>query len=229
MEEIIQLFIRSFEDASFSSSERKAIRQLIENYHPDRQQRDLLRSRIFDIARTRFASHSDLAVFNWLEIANKSLLDKTPNFTYIPSEVYFSPGEACLEAILHFLNTAHSSLCLCVFTISDDRITRAILHAHQRGIRIRLLTDNEKLYDDGSDIRQLARAGIPVRVDQTSNHMHHKFAIADDRRVLTGSYNWTRSAALYNHENIVLMEEPKVIQAYINEFTQLWAEMVPFR
>jgi phosphatidylserine/phosphatidylglycerophosphate/cardiolipin synthase-like enzyme len=229
MEEIIQLFIRSFEDASFSSSERKAVRQLIEGYHPDRPQRDLLRSRIFDIARTRFPSHTDLAVFNWLEIANKTLLDKSSDFSHAPSKVYFSPGEDCLDAILHLLNTALRSLCLCVFTISDDRITRAIIQAHQRKVKIRLLTDNEKLYDDGSDIRQLSQTGIPVRVDQTSNHMHHKFAIADDGRVLTGSYNWTRSATLYNHENIVLIEEPKVVQAYTQEFARLWEEMVPFR
>ena len=228
MEEIIQLFIRSFEDASFSSSERKAVRQLIEGYHPDRSQRDLLRSRIFDIARTRFSSHTDLAAFNWLEIANKTLLEKSADFSHIPSKIYFSPGEDCLTAILHLLDTAHTTLCLCVFTISDDRITRAIIHAHQRGVKVQLLTDNEKLYDDGSDIRQLSRTGIPVRVDQTCNHMHHKFAIADNCRVLTGSYNWTRSAALYNHENIVLMEEPKVIQAYAKEFAQLWEEMVPF-
>ncbi|MGV3539320.1 MAG: phospholipase D-like domain-containing protein, partial [Rufibacter sp.] len=108
------------------------------------------------------------------------------------SHVYFSPGDDCLNAILRFIRSAKSSLKICVFTISDDRITRAIVEAYQNGVEILLLTDNEKLFDKGSDIRELAQEGLEIRVDNTSNHMHHKFAIADNRNVLTGSYNWTR-------------------------------------
>ncbi|MBC7919560.1 MAG: endonuclease [Ferruginibacter sp.] len=145
-----------------------------------------------------------------------------------PTEVFFSPGEDCLGAILGLLHSASASLHLCVFTVSDDRITRAILGAKRRGVEVRLLTDNEKLYDDGSDIRQLARAGIAVRVDNTPNHMHHKFAVADRRTLLTGSYNWTRSAALYNHENILVTAEPRVVAAYAEQFATLWEAMTPF-
>jgi cardiolipin hydrolase len=225
MEEIIQLFVRSFEDSTFSSSERQAMRQLIEAYNPDRQKRDLLRSRIFDIARLRFPNHPEAAVFNWLEVANKTLLEKS---TTPLSEVYFSPGDECLNAIIHLLNTAQATLWLCVFTISDDRITKAILHAKQRGVVIRIITDNEKLYDEGSDIRQLAKAGIDIRVDNSPNHMHHKFALADQQRVLTGSYNWTRSAAMYNHENILVTEDLPVVLAYQRQFAKLWEEMITF-
>ncbi len=226
MEEIIQLFIRSFEDTTFTSAERKAVRQLIEAYNPDRAKRDLLRSRIFEIVRTRLPHHPELAALDWLEAANKTLLDRDAAG---PSDkVYFSPGDACLHAIQEMISYAIHSLHLCVFTISDDRITRAILAAHGRGVQVRIVTDNEKLYDEGSDIREFARAGIAVRVDNTPNHMHHKFALADGKTVLTGSYNWTRSAALYNHENILISADKAVVAAYQQEFTALWAEMTPF-
>ncbi|WP_205499913.1 phospholipase D-like domain-containing protein [Rufibacter psychrotolerans] len=141
---------------------------------------------------------------------------------------YFSPGEACLQAILQSIQAATSSLKICVFTISDDRITRAILAAHAKGISIQLVTDNEKLYDKGSDIRQLAQAGVQVKVDASSNHMHHKFAIIDHHYVLTGSYNWTRSAALYNHENVLVTADRQVVRGYTTEFNQLWEKMVWF-
>src|SRR5687768_14672455 len=126
---------------------------------------------------------------------------KTPS---VVNHAFFSPGDACLNAILSAIAAAGSSLQICVFTISDDRIAQAILRAHRRGIQVRILTDNEKLFDQGSDIRQLAAAGIPVRVDETPNHMHHKFALLDNQTLLTGSYNWTRSAARYNHENLIV-------------------------
>ncbi|ALI99976.1 phospholipase D-like domain-containing protein [Rufibacter tibetensis] len=145
------------------------------------------------------------------------------------NEVYFSPGEACLNAILESIGAATSSLKICVFTISDDRITNAILAAHRKGIKIQLLTDNEKLFDKGSDIRQLVKAGIKVKVDNTANHMHHKFVVVDQTHVLTGSYNWTRSAALYNHENVVVISDAHVVAGFVKEFTRLWDEMSFFK
>ncbi|MFB9864585.1 phospholipase D-like domain-containing protein [Rufibacter immobilis] len=147
----------------------------------------------------------------------------------LPCGAYFSPGDTCLHAILQSLQAARKSLKICVFTISDDRITAEILAAHRRGVNIQLLTDNEKLFDKGSDIKQLAHAGIPVKIDNTANHMHHKFAIIDQKYVLTGSYNWTRSAALYNHENVLVTADSKVVAGYCKEFNRLWQEMTVFR
>ena len=80
----------------------------------------------------------------------------------------------------------------------------------------------------GSDIDELARAGIAVKMDITPNHMHHKFMIADQRTLITGSYNWTLSAAKYNHENILVTSEAGVIKSFANEFEQLWNVMQAF-
>jgi mitochondrial cardiolipin hydrolase len=145
------------------------------------------------------------------------------------SQACFSPGDACLKAILSGIHSVRFSLNICVFTISDDRITQAILQAHRRGIAVRILTDNEKRFDKGSDIQDLLAAGIPVRVDETPNHMHHKFAILDNQTLLTGSYNWTRSAARYNHENMILTDQKNLVQDFCREFDRLWQELVPLQ
>lgn len=142
---------------------------------------------------------------------------------------YFSPGDTCLNAILSAINNTKHGLHICVFTISDDRITRAILQAHRRGVKVKVLTDNEKLLDKGSDIKELALADIPVRIDNTPNHMHHKFAILDNKTVLTGSYNWTRSAALYNHENLIISDDKTLVKDFSQEFDRLWAAMVSYK
>ncbi len=42
-----------------------------------------------------------------------------------------------------------------------------------------------------------------------SGHMHHKFALFDGGRLLTGSYNWTRGAAETNYENVIDTTDPK--------------------
>jgi mitochondrial cardiolipin hydrolase len=58
--------------------------------------------------------------------------------------------------------------------------------------------------------------------------MHHKFAIIDSRLVLTGSYNWTRSAAEYNHENLLVTNSKQAIGQFEKEFNRLWTELEPY-
>ena len=82
--------------------------------------------------------------------------------------------------------------------------------------------------DSGSDIKSLSNEGIPVKVDNTPNHMHHKFMVKDAETVLTGSYNWTRSAALYNHENIITIYDDSLADTYLDAFDALWDECIPF-
>ena len=142
--------------------------------------------------------------------------------------MHFSPGDACLHAIVQQIAAAQTTLDICVFTISDDRIADAIVACHRSRVRVRIVTDNEKVADLGSDIERFAKAGIAVKVDRTEAHMHHKFAVIDGKAVLTGSYNWTRSAALYNEENLLVTADVQAVDAYRRAFETLWARMTPF-
>jgi phosphatidylserine/phosphatidylglycerophosphate/cardiolipin synthase-like enzyme len=62
----------------------------------------------------------------------------------------------------------------CVFTITDNRVAEVMEDLHARGIKVRLITDNDTAYADGSDIKRLFKAGIPVKVDKSPHHMHNK-------------------------------------------------------
>jgi cardiolipin hydrolase len=111
-----------------------------------------------------------------------------------------------------------------VFTITDDRIASAILDAHRRGVAVRVVSDNDKAGDQGSDIERLLAAGIPVRLDRTEYHMHHKFAVFDNERLLTGSFNWTRGATDFNEENLIVTDDPRVVRPFAARFEKLWAK-----
>jgi phosphatidylserine/phosphatidylglycerophosphate/cardiolipin synthase-like enzyme len=52
--------------------------------------------------------------------------------------------------------------------------------------------------------------------------MHHKFAVVDRQTVLTGSYNWTMESEDENHENLIIMRETDLVEAYLREFDVLW-------
>jgi phosphatidylserine/phosphatidylglycerophosphate/cardiolipin synthase-like enzyme len=229
VEQLLESFQQTLENHVFSSGEKQALRQLLDEAGLTEEEKAFLRNRLFDLARmyTRQCSESRrvLNTLDWLESATKTLYRPGPKLT---QEAFFSPTDDCVNVIIGYLRTARSTLRLCVFTITDDRITQQILQCHQNGIAIHVLSDNEKAFNPGSDIQILAQAGIAVRIDATSNHMHHKFALIDDEVLLTGSYNWTRSAAHFNHENILVTNDATVVNRYLECFQNLWPDMKPF-
>ena len=64
--------------------------------------------------------------------------------------------------------------------------------------------------------------GICVRCDSSAVHMHHKFALVDRRRLVTGSLNWTLQAVQKNKENVMVTEEPRLVTPFVQEFQRLW-------
>ena len=112
---------------------------------------------------------------------------------------------------------------ICVYTISDDQLSEEVLACHQRGIAVRVITDNEKQFDEGSDIQWLRDKGVPLSIDAGPFHMHRKFALFDGRLLLNGSFNWTRSATTSNEENLLVIDHPQLVAAYGREFDALWA------
>ena len=130
-----------------------------------------------------------------------------------------------MRTIVGKLNQARRQADICVFTITDNRITKAIEATHDRGVAVRVISDNDKSEDRGSDIERMERHGIAVRVDRTRHHMHHKYAVFDGRCAITGSYNWTRSAAEHNEENLIVTTDHRAVRAFSAKFAELWIEL----
>lgn len=223
--EFEEILARTLDDGRLSRSERKAIQARLETDGADEQLRSQLRAMAFDKARDVMRDSRDGAVVEWLEDMVKSLLPPGDPRPVPAPEAYFSPGDGCRERVVSLLGACRDRVDVCVFTITDDRITDALVEAHRRGVRVRVITDNEKALDLGSDIDRLERAGIPVRVDHTPDHMHHKFAVFDGQRLVTGSYNWTRSASAANWENIIVLGEPPLIARFQEVFETLWTRL----
>jgi phosphatidylserine/phosphatidylglycerophosphate/cardiolipin synthase-like enzyme len=224
MDDAIQLLQASLDDEVFSKSERKSFKALLATHQYDVHQLAFLRSQVYELAQARVNKDNYNIVLEWVKNATGALVVDPVS----DSDVFFSPGDACRQVINTQINNAIRQLHICVFTISDDTITDALITAHQRGVAVRIITDNDKSLDEGSDIEQLASEGLEVRMDTSPNHMHHKFMVADGRSLLTGSYNWTRSAARFNHENVLLTTDAGVIKSYLKEFEKLWKIMTPY-
>jgi phosphatidylserine/phosphatidylglycerophosphate/cardiolipin synthase-like enzyme len=224
MEELIEYLRKSIADEIFSKNEKRDFKTLLSQHILDEHQLTFLRSQIYAMANEHINANNYSFILEWIKTGISALTIPAPS----TADAFFSPGDACRNVIIQQISSANSHLQICVFTISDDSITKSLLAAHQKGVHIKIITDNDKSLDVGSDIEQLAKAGIFVRMDTTPNHMHHKFMVADKGALITGSYNWTLSAARYNHENILITREPGIIKTFSRQFEQLWEVMEPY-
>ena len=144
--------------------------------------------------------------------------------TVSPAEVHFSPNGGVRQHLLDAIRNSRQRIDVAVYQITSTELARALVAAKDRGVRVRVLTDQEKAQTHGPAMRIFLAAGLSVRtlgvLEQSL--MHHKFAIFDSRVVATGSYNWTQTAERANYENLVLLDDPETVVRFTEEFQRLW-------
>jgi len=159
----------------------------------------------------------------FVHVLERALLVPKPRVNY----ALFFPSEKSLEKLLSLLHSATTSLDVCVYSLTDDRISDTILQAHHRGVAVRLITDDEASKELGADAVRLSQSGVPVRMDNSPSLMHNKFCIINKTILITGSFNWTRSASSKNNENVCVVDNQELISYYANEFERLWSTFGP--
>lgn len=225
MKELEKTLRKTFEDYRLSKDEKYAFRDLLQAYRDDVDILSFVRNTAFDMAGEHMRKQQtfDANAYRWLEHIIKSI-DSTRASSTVgkASEAYFSPGTDCKDRIISLIDAAEKDIGVCVFTISDNDISHSLHRAHERGIPVRIITDNDKANDTGSDVEFLARKGLKVVKDRTRNHMHHKFCLVDQTYLINGSFNWTRSASKHNDENITILFDPELIEKFSRKFEEMW-------
>ncbi|WP_163997934.1 phospholipase D-like domain-containing protein [Pyxidicoccus caerfyrddinensis] len=219
--EVDAILASIIDDRRLTPTERQALQAVLVERRAGEALLAVFRTRAFALARASVKEPRSREVISWLE-EMVDALHAPRSVEASRMEAHFTPGDGPLNAIIQQIQRARGSIEVCVYTVTDDRITRALLEAHGRGVRVRVIGDNDKALDVGSDMERLGAAGVPVRLDRSEAHMHHKFAVFDRLRLITGSYNWTRSAAEHNHENVLVCDDARLVQPFSRAFDALW-------
>jgi len=123
------------------------------------------------------------------------------------------------------INNVQATLDIAAYEFNNVVLTRAVLDAKQRGIRVRMVTDNDAgLGESDTTVNQLISAGIPVVNDARSALMHDKFMILDSTIVWTGSWNYTINGTYRNNNNAIAMRSQRVVQDYQAEFDEMFVQ-----
>ncbi len=145
------------------------------------------------------------------------------------TEVFFSTEGETKEAVIQFINSAESSLDIAAFIFTSGDIAESLLTAKKRGVKTRIILDYKQKQNRDPVLQFIKDEGFGLKFvkGNIGGFMHHTFAIRDNKAVITGSYNWTDHSSKYNYENVVLVDEQKVVEKYLDEFNSILKNSKP--
>jgi phosphatidylserine/phosphatidylglycerophosphate/cardiolipin synthase-like enzyme len=141
------------------------------------------------------------------------------------------------------LQGVRSRLDISLFVFSAQNLADELAQLHARGVPIRVLADPGFANRPFSEVLDLMGIGLPDRRCRLEagnriwsqplqgvgtprlargDKLHHKFAVLDGERVITGSFNWSPSAAYKNDETLLLIDSPLLARHFGAEMDRLW-------
>ncbi|MBE7434965.1 MAG: DUF1669 domain-containing protein [Anaerolineales bacterium] len=120
------------------------------------------------------------------------------------------------------IDSARLTVDVAIYSMSLNSVRDALLRAHDRGVRVRIVMESDNL--DRSDPQRLKDAGIPFLGDRREGLMHNKFVVIDGSEVWVGGMNYTDSGA-YEDNNVMLrIRSVKMAENYTREFEEMFVE-----
>lgn len=126
----------------------------------------------------------------------------------------FTPPRGCTQLVTDTIGQARSEILVQAYSFTSEPIAQALVAAHQRGVKIKAILDKSQKTEDDSRAKLLIDSGIPVRIDAAHAIAHNKVMVIDDETVITGSFNFTKSAEERNAENLLVIKNRVLAEKY---------------
>jgi cardiolipin synthase len=143
----------------------------------------------------------------------------------MPRSLIVLPDDTA-QPILDAIRGATKSLRIKMFVLSDLRIVRALLQAHKRSVRVRIMLsphrrDGER--QNGVSRKMFAKSGIEVQdTSPAFDVTHEKSMIADDKTAFVQSLNWASKNFTKTRDYAVITSEAKEVAEIVECFEADW-------
>lgn len=135
----------------------------------------------------------------------------------------FTDSDSAEPLVIKAIQVAQKQILLAAYSFTSKPIAEELLRAHKRGVQVFVVVDKSQASERYTSATFIANAGIPIRIDRKHAIMHNKFMVIDSRTVQTGSFNYTKSAAERNAENVIQIDgDAAVVKAYTLEWKTHW-------
>ena len=149
-----------------------------------------------------------------------------PNAQAITAEVlgvYFTPPANAAAAIIQSIDASQTEVLVQAYGFTHNAIAQALVRAHARGVVVRVLLDQKSQTSNRYVIDVLTQAQIELRQDGKHAIAHNKVMVIDQHIVITGSFNFTNSAATRNAENFLVLKSADLADKYRAQWQSHWA------
>ena len=134
---------------------------------------------------------------------------------------FFSPNGGCTEAVVSALDTAKKTVLVQAYSFTSAPIAKALVDAKKRGVDVQVILDKSQRTERYTSATFLANEGVPTYIDSRHKIAHNKVMIIDGHTVITGSFNFTKSAEEGNAENLLVINNAPELAA---RYAQNWKE-----
>ncbi|AOR23386.1 phospholipase D-like domain-containing protein [Clostridium taeniosporum] len=139
--------------------------------------------------------------------------------------IHFSPEQSLSRYIEKEIKKADKSIEVSMFTFTNRYISRSLLNAAKRGVKVKVIMEKKQCGFSKVDEALENQPNIELykvgnKLSQFSA-MHQKYCVIDDKTVITGSANWTASGTKFNDEDILILRNRNVAKKYHQNFLDL--------
>ncbi|MBD3259808.1 hypothetical protein GF371_04240 [Candidatus Woesearchaeota archaeon] len=143
--------------------------------------------------------------------------------------VHFCPEDECAEKVYSILLSAEKSIKFMTFSFTRKDY-KDLLIEKSRKIPVSGIFEKTRINQQYNIFKDLNRSKaenpdlrLNLKLDENKYNFHHKVFIIDEEIVVTGSFNPSKSADLYNDENLVIITDPVIVGRYNEEFNNLFS------
>ena len=132
---------------------------------------------------------------------------------------------------------------MALFVFSAQSLANELQELVKHGVKIRLIADPGFASRSYSEVLDLLAVALPDRFCKIEagnkpfdsplkgvgtprlargDKLHHKFAVIDNKTVITGSFNWSPSAAHTNDETLLVIHSPLLAKHFTREMDRMW-------
>jgi len=167
---------------------------------------------------TRSESSGEINVYFNFPVNNE------PAWSY--NAVYYTPAQM-EEKIIEKINEAMQTVDVSIYGFNRQPILGALNNAVQRGVRVRLVTDEL----NAEQMLANVNTDFPYILSNSDGLMHNKFMVTDaatiqNSWVITGSMNWTDSNIWDDPNNVLFIQDQALAKAYTIEFEEQWGSHI---
>jgi phosphatidylserine/phosphatidylglycerophosphate/cardiolipin synthase-like enzyme len=149
---------------------------------------------------------------------------QTPQMTIngVQVENYFSPVDHVMDKLVAYVQGAQKSIRYMIFTFTSTDLANAMIARYHAGVNMEGVIEDRGA-SQGAMV-PLFCAKVPVKLDGNKYTMHHKIIVIDESTVITGSFNFTKSADQENDDNVLVIHNPDLAKLYLQEFDRIWGQ-----